>query len=228
MVPLDGLAAGVIGHGQVRAPIGERARQGRPHAASARDQHDLVPERALRGHRRLLRIRSDPVPGNVRDPGPMVESTGQDEEEIAEAVEVDDQGGGHVTPRLSGEPDDQPFGAATDGPGQVNLGGRPAASRQDEGRQRGEIRLQGVDARLEPGRVLEPGWCCDSVPSGRGRPGPIRPRRARSGAPRSADPRPRPAPRRGPVRALHSTHQSCRTPRCGCRPWESVGFPAVR
>ena len=57
----------------------------------------------------------------------MIDDPGQHEEEIAEPVEIDDQGGGNVSPRLAGQPDDQPFGAAADRPGQVELGGRPGS-----------------------------------------------------------------------------------------------------
>jgi len=69
----------------------------------------------------------------------MILDPSHHEQEVAEPVEIHDQGGGNVSPGLAGQPHDQPFGAAANRARQVQLGRRQATSRQDEIRERFEL-----------------------------------------------------------------------------------------
>ena len=79
---------------------------------------------------------------------------GEDEEEVGEAVEVDEA---LVADRLvPAEGGDEPLGPAADGAGLVEVGADEAAAGEDERRELGEAGVQVVDRRLEEGDVARP------------------------------------------------------------------------
>src|SRR5579875_2299231 len=71
---------------------------------------------------------SEAFPEDIGDAGAAIRGAGQDEEQVAEPVQVDDDSRGDILPRGTGERHGQSLGAAADGPRQVELRGGWRAS----------------------------------------------------------------------------------------------------
>ena len=92
---------------------------------------------------------SKPFPGNIGNAGPVVDNAGQDKQEVAQAIQVDDQGAGNVFARLTRQLDGQSLGAAADGPCQVDVRGRRLSARQNKLGERLQLGFERVDRGLE-------------------------------------------------------------------------------
>ncbi len=105
---------------------------------------------------------SDAFPEDVGDARPAIHDPRQDEQEIAQPVQVGDDDARDILPRLSRERDGHSLGSPANGPGQVDLRGGRRATGQDELGQRLQLSLESVDRRFEfldmPGRDRMMKW----------------------------------------------------------------------
>src|SRR6185369_8560984 len=87
------------------------------------------------------------LPGDLARTRAPVGESGEGEEEVRKAIEVDDGERGQLD--LALEPDDVPFSAATDGARDMQGGRFGRAAGNDEGTQWLELQLAVVDGALE-------------------------------------------------------------------------------
>jgi hypothetical protein len=103
---------------------------------------------AIRPSRRSLAVFTG-NPKHIRT-SPVIDPAGGDEQEVRQPVDEANRCGIDGLVLLVRQFDNQPLGAACHGAGQMQISGRLAAARQDEGPQRLEIGVEGVDIGFDP------------------------------------------------------------------------------